>query len=302
MKHSIFVFLLSTGFGLSAQAAVVTHGAYTNSGIYTADWGNSSNDLLAGDTYSYSSYASGPLSDNRNFSVQSSANLATGELKAQNQGTGGPSGGASNSLLITNSIFVDTLQFNGTYSEANLGFSANAHFSINVPSVPVESWSRVTAYIILFDTSLQLTDEMLSTAGGINNILYNLAGPDSGKRLYYNELTSNIMPNYPANTPYEINLSLADDLLITGTNRTIGMLMGLTTVVSGNDTNAAWNVNGMNTASITFDFSNFDSVSSSSSVFPGTTGGFNGPTDVPLPGAVSILALGLLSLAWRRRY
>lgn len=238
-----------------------------------------------------SAQASGSFVDNstgRNFSLNGQADLSSGALRVQNQGTGGPGGNQTGTATFLFSEYLDTLRFSGDYTNTPLllPFTATYDgtwtgnllaFGSNPPGVQIFTW------LWFADASKAFTqDDWLNTGG-----LFSSGG----------ELEKHVNNVSVVNdgTPHPVHIQYSGTLSLNGVNPILRAWQGLEADVYNESANGSWNGDFAHTATLTFDFTGLN-VTSASGVFPGT-----GMQPIPEPAALTLFGLALAGLACARK-
>jgi len=233
-----------------------------------------------GSTYVYDD-AGGPGDlAGRRFLTEGSTDLANGLMRSQLGGRGGPGEGSGNAIWISNTMMIETFQFQGTFSGQTVPFSLSMDGFWGVTGDPLQFGQSRTQLVIL-GGDVVIDDDALASAENIN------------AQIFFN----------PAITPLFSQLKSLDHqtagplettgtVTLNGVNPRIQVVFGTTLVALSNSANTQFSADYTNTSVASADFGGL-TVLSESGFFPGTL-------PIPAPGALAALGLSGL-VAFRRR-
>lgn len=261
-------------YAVRARSDLATGGA----GVSTVDrtYFDSATSAAASDSFADNSTG-------RDFTLDGSASLSTGELRIQNRGSGGPGANQSNTATFLFAEYLDTFRFAGDYTTTPLVLPFTATFdgswtAANIASGSSDPTVQIFTWLWFADETKSFTQsEWLDTSG-----LF-FGGGELEKRVDAVSVISD-----GAERP--VHVEYAGELELHGIDPLLRAWMGLEVDVNNASANGSWDGDFAHTATLSFDFTGLD-VRSASGRFPGTQ-------SVPEPATASLLLLaaGLASL------
>lgn len=213
------------------------------------------------------------------------ADLSQGALRTRNQRTSGTGG------LATQVLFYDTITFDGSAFEGAFGatydLTLTATYEGTFSASGTIDSGGTGGRIHVYSGDTDIDSGVFADANSLTNFMF-IGGPTP---LCANGVNGPDFSTHRGFFTFDVSCTVTVNAL----NPTVRILMNLPTFINAGV--ATWDLNMMNTATISLGDLGGRTVYSASGVLPGTA-----DTDVPEPGTFLIgFALIGLGLLWRRR-